>query len=420
VTSERRSQLLWLAVVTAGRALCVVAVGGAALLVGRGSAVGWLWLAAAVLVWLAVVATRTWIERLADRVAYGPEGDPYSRLSNFVRRISETLAVDDVLPRVAQTVTQTTHSASGEVRLWLGDGTVSRVAWPTGSPAATTDLEVALQHRSDHVGVLGVVKDDATPADDTRALLDRLAGPAGLAVANVRLAFELRREIAESRQLAARLDGSRQRLLDAAAEQTRRFSVLVDEKVQSRLRNAARALDRAEAGDWGQLDEAASEARSALKALRDISAGVFPPTLADNGLRVALEAYASGFDGRVLVRQRGGDQRFPGGVEAAAYLCAVQVVDDCAAGLGRVLVDIGHPDASLRVRIRSDRPPSAETVQLVADRVEATDGLLERGPPDDATPHARAELMISWNGSRETPSSTRQPAEHRPSAESRS
>jgi hypothetical protein len=387
---------MWFTVVTVGRASAVVAVAGGALLVGPESAGRWIGLVAAVLVGAAVIATRPWVERLADRVAFGPAGDPYSQLSGFVRRISDTLAVDDVMPRVAQTVAQASRTSGSEVQLELGDGTVRRAAWPAVSPGRVTDLEVPLQHRGEHVGALGVVADSATPVDSTRALLDRLAGTAGLALANVRLAFELRREIEESRHLAERLHRSRQRLLDAAASQTRRFSVLVDERVQSRLRAAADALDRAEGGHRSALDDAASEAAAALQALRDLSAGVFPATLVDNGPRVALETYASRFDGRVLVRQNGSSARFPGPIEAAAYLCVVQVVDDCAARGGGVLVVMEQAASSLRFLIRSDRPPSSETVELVADRVEATDGLLERRPDDGVPVHGRPEVVFSW------------------------
>ena len=51
-------------------------------------------------------------------------------LSGFVERISETLAVDDVLPHVARTVTQAMHSPRGEVRLWLADGGQWKQTWP--------------------------------------------------------------------------------------------------------------------------------------------------------------------------------------------------------------------------------------------------------------------------------------------------
>ena len=93
-------------------------------------------------------------------------------------------------------------------------------------------VNVPLQRRGEQVGVLGVAAGAAPMTGNTRALLDRLAGAAGLALANVRLAYDLRHEIAASRELADRVELSRQRLLDAAAEQTERFSHHVDDQVQ--------------------------------------------------------------------------------------------------------------------------------------------------------------------------------------------
>ena len=131
-------------VVTAGRVVFVLLAAGAALLVSddpgqRGAS--WVWLGATLLVTTTVIATRAPLERLADRVAYGRDGDPYALLSRFVERISETLAVDDVLPHVARTVTEAVHSPRGEVTLWLADGQQSRQAWPLNAPAQPADVD---------------------------------------------------------------------------------------------------------------------------------------------------------------------------------------------------------------------------------------------------------------------------------------
>jgi GAF domain-containing protein len=241
-------------VVTGGRVACVVLAAGAALLVsgdqGREGA-SWVWLGATLLVAATVIATRAPLERLADRVAYGPRGDPYALLSRFVERISETLAVDDVLPHVARTVTEAVHSPRGEVRLWLADGQQSRQAWPLNAPAQVADIDIPLEHHGRPVGELGLAVAEGDLSDDDRELLARLAGTAGLALANVRLTYDLRHELAESTELARRLDQSRQRLLDAAAQQTERFAATVDQLVQSRLHRVDLALDAAADGDPG-------------------------------------------------------------------------------------------------------------------------------------------------------------------------
>jgi hypothetical protein len=403
MSSAARDDLVRLSVVTAARAAFVLVIGGVALIANKSmdssATRDWLGLAATVLVAASVMASRSWVERIADTVAYGPNSDPYSTLSSFVRRISETVAVDEVLPQVAQTVTQATHSSTSEVRLWLQDGAELREAWPIiPDSARATMVNVPLQRRGEQVGVLGVAAGAAPMTGNTKALLDRLAGAAGLALANVRLVYDLRHEIAASRELADRVERSRQRLLDAAAEQTERFSHHVDDQVQGQLQAVEEALGRAERGDGVALEKAAEHATTALEALRDIAAGVFPPTLADNGLRVALETYALRYAGRARVTHRGREDRFPASVEAAAYFCSVQVIDDQVKSGSSVGVEIEQLEHSILIHLTSDGAPTPATMQLVDDRVEATDGVLDRrtaGPSADRG--AGHELLLSWD-----------------------
>ena len=301
--------------VTLGRVLCVAVVAVAAWFAARALGVdaagsSWIWLAATVLVGGTATVIRSPLERSADKVAYGAGGDPYRVLSGFVERISETLAVDDVLPHVARTVTQALHSPRGEVRLWLADGEQWKQTWPRNSADAESlhgelgMMEVPLQHHGEQVGELGVAVTEELTADD-RALLGRLAGTAGLALSNVRLAYDLRRQVAESRELADNLALSRQRLLDAAAQQTERFATMVDHHVQSRLDAVGVSVWIGSRRRCRRAAVAHAEATAALAALRELAAGVFPPALADRGLRDALDMYCGRFDGRVRLRTTG-------------------------------------------------------------------------------------------------------------------
>jgi hypothetical protein len=78
-----------------------------------------------------------------------------------------------------------------------------------------------------------------------------------------------------------------------------------------------------------------------------------------------------------VVAHHGPERRVSPAVEAAAYRCSVELVRECAAAGGSARVDLGLPDGRLQVGIRLDRAPSAGTMQLVADRVEAMDGVLD-------------------------------------------
>lgn len=373
-----RPEVMRIFVLTAGRAASVVVVAALAwqaaeALSNRGRTSSWVWLAATLLVALTATLTRRPLERLADRVAYGPRGDPYAVLSGFVERISDTLAVDDVLPHVARTVTQALRSPRGEVRLWLADGEQERRAWPVDAVGGQGRkmVDVPLQHHGHQVGELDVAVDDELSNQD-RALLGRLAGTAGLALANVRLAYDLRHQIAESTELAHDLARSRRRLVTAAAEQTRRFSARVDHHVQHRLTRVEVALAELAGGDTAAVLMAKHETTSALAALREIAAGVFPPALADRGLGAAVEMYGLAFDGRVTARIEG-SQRGPLPLESAAYFCLVQLVEDCVSS-GEVRIVVGQSPDALRLRVTTARPPGEDTLQLLTDRVAATDG----------------------------------------------
>ena len=394
---DLRPPLVRATTVTIGRAACVLVVAVVAELVvrqvGSARADTWVWLSASIVLAAVVVAVRAPLDRLADRVAYGASGDPHSRLSEFVERLSDTLAVDDVLPRVAQTVTQATHSDRSDVRLWLGDGVEVREVWPpTSDLSAGAALDVPLRHHGDQVGTLAVSSERAEMTSGNRELLERLAGTAGLALSNVRLTYDLRRRLAESRELAGHLERSRERLLVADREQTERFSGMVAKRVQQPLRTLEPSLDLARSGETSALATAARTVADALDELRDLAAGVHPPTLADNGLRVALETWALRHDGRVVVSSRGEEQRPTAVVEAAAYVCAVDLAEDGLGAVGTVRVELAHEDEGFRVAVVAGRPPSRGTLMLAHDRVEATGGRLE-GP---TTAHGGSRVVVSW------------------------
>ena len=247
-------------------------------------------------------------------------------------------------------------------------------------------------------------------SEDDRALLARLAGTAGLALANVRLTYDLRRELAESTELARRLDQSRQRLLDAAAQETERFAATVEQRVQSRLRRVGLALGAVADGDLDGFAVAHREATAALASLRELAAGVFPPALADRGLHHAVEMYCLQFDAPVTIRSRPGAVRGPMAVESAAYFCVVQLVEDCV-GAGPITLVLDEDKEGLAVEIRTSRAPGADTVQLLTDRVEATGGELIASASDQRWSAALrwAHAVSAPEVDDQSPSSVRQP-----------
>ncbi|MFP5346462.1 MAG: hypothetical protein ACLGIA_05500 [Actinomycetes bacterium] len=330
------------------------------------------WLLATVLVALLVPAARPLVERVAERAAYGSDGDPYAVMSRFVREVTDAIAVDDVLPQLARAGATALHAPRGEARLWLDDGSEWRQTWPPDVAALTSPVSLALRHDGRDVGRLGVDvgKEDLSPTD--RAILDRLAGPAGVALANVRLTYELRRQITSERRLADQLWHSRQRLLDAAAEQQARFGQAVAHRVQARLDEASRALSAAEHGEAAGLETARDDVQQALDSLRALAVGVFPPVLAERGLVAALQMHLEEHpDAGVVVDEEVEQQAadFSPELAATAYFCSVALLDGTGGDLR-----LSCSQGCLQILVTSPVPPDPATVRLVRDRVEAADG----------------------------------------------
>jgi hypothetical protein len=118
--------------------------------------------------------------------------------------------------------------------------------------------------------------------------------------------------------------------------------------------------------------------QQALDALRDLSAGLYPPTLADRGLAAAIELHAlrHGLDVRVDVHGEGPPA--PTDVQAAAFFCVASIIDDVGR-TGRCGIELHLVDRGLAVVVRSDGQPSADTAELVADRVAALGGHVGTG-----------------------------------------
>jgi hypothetical protein len=312
---------------------------------------------------------------LADRLADAAGGDRYAVVTDFVQRIAGTLAVDDVLPQVARTATTALRSSRGEVRLWFADGGEWRQTWPPDEAHVPDAVSVSLHHAGTSVGRLAVDADLAQIGQAERDLLNRLAGPAGLALSNVRLTFQLRHELEQAVEIAEQLRRSRERLLDIAAVQRLRFAVEVDARVLRPLDAADAALEDVASGDTDALVAARAAAEAALVALRELAAGIFPAALVDRGVVAALEGHLQANFPRAQLRV---DPTVAShhelAVAAAVYFCAVALLSHADRD-EPCLVELTMAPGGLRLelRVHAQRPPSPETAALVGDRAAAAD-----------------------------------------------
>ena len=143
--------------------------------------------------------------------------------------------------------------------------------------------------------------------------------------------------------------------------------------------------------------EARAGVAEAIRELRDLSRGIYPPVLADRGIGAALETLAdrSPLPTTVAV---GLDERPPAPVETAAYFVAAESLANAAkhAGASRVEISVARHDGRLEVRIEDDGRGGADAsgsgLAGLRRRVEALDGTLQVTSPAGGPTIVRAEL----------------------------
>ena len=335
-----------------------------------------------VAVWPAIRIAR----RVADRIVYGGRATPYEVLTSFGRRMSETYATDDVVDRTAQLLASATGASSAAV--WLRVGREFRPAgtWPATGPVGRAiamegddlpmlpaDWAEPVRDRGELLGALAVTMPANDPIGPGRQrLLRDLADQAGLALRNVRLIEELR--------------ASRQRLVAAQDEGRRRLERNIHDGVQQqlvalavKLRLADGLIDRDTVKAHDAIAALQNDANAALEDLRDLARGIYPPLLADRGLRAALEAQAQ--KATTPVRVDGESVgRYPREIESTVYFCALEAMNNIAkyAEATAASVRLEQRDGILRFTVRDDGrgfDPRAAVggtgLQGMTDRLEA-------------------------------------------------
>ena len=340
-----------------------------------------------VAVWPAIRIAR----RVADRIVYGGRATPYEVLTSFGRRMSETYATDDVVDRTAQLLASATGASSAAV--WLRVGREFRPAgtWPATGPVGRAiamegddlpmlpaDWAEPVRDRGELLGALAVTMPANDPIGPGRQrLLRDLADQAGLALRNVRLIEELR--------------ASRQRLVAAQDEGRRRLERNIHDGVQQqlvalavKLRLADGLIDPDTVKAHDAIAALQNDANAALEDLRDLARGIYPPLLADRGLRAALEAQAQ--KATTPVRVDGESVgRYPREIESTVYFCALEAMNNIAkyAEATAASVRLEQRDGILRFTVRDDGrgfDPRAAVggtgLQGMTDRLEAVGGSL--------------------------------------------
>jgi signal transduction histidine kinase len=180
----------------------------------------------------------------------------------------------------------------------------------------------------------------AAEIDDT---LRELGRELALAMRRARMESALRDSLIRLRTQAEDLRASRARVVVAADAERRRIErdlhdgaqqLLVAVAVKARLAQQLRTKDPVRASTL--LEELIGDVQKALEDLRSLGHGIFPPLLASGGLPEALPAAARRAALPVRVRCDG-IARYSPDVEAAAYFCCLEALQNAAkhSGEGR-------------------------------------------------------------------------------------
>jgi signal transduction histidine kinase len=190
-----------------------------------------------------------------------------------------------------------------------GTGRGSTVIERDGQPVAALIHDPALEYNS--------------------GLVDSVCAAAGLTLDNERLQAELRARLVD-------LQASRARLVEATDTGRRRIERDLHDGAQQQLvalrisLGLARQLVTSSPGEAAELiAQTERQATDALEELRELARGIYPPLLADLGLRAALEAQAR--KAAIPVTVEAPDLgRYPQKTEAAVYFCVLEALQNVA------------------------------------------------------------------------------------------
>ncbi len=371
---------------------------------------------ATLLVAIAFNPVRARARRLADRLVYGKRATPYEVLSQFADRLADVYSTEDVLPRMARLVAESTGASAARVWLRVSDEMHPAAEWPADLPTAASrpirgdtlpslpGHAVPVRHQGELLGAITLdmpASDPMTPSKEK--LVQDVAAQAGLVLRNVRLIEELResrrRIVAAQDERARRLerdihDGAQQQLV-ALGVKMRLLEPLVE-------RDPEKARELA-----GQLQ---TETIDALENLRDLARGIYPPLLADKGLAVALEAQSRKGTIPVAV-EPDGVGRYAQEIESAVYFCVLEALQNVSKYARATSVDIAvwERDERLGFEVRDDgigfdpaSAPRGTGLQGMADRLDAVGGELQiRSVPGGGTTISGA-ISLSATAGRST------------------
>jgi signal transduction histidine kinase len=383
----------------------------------------------------AVIAALLWgvirarVRGLAQTLTGARRLSPEAVVAAFRSRLTRELPLDEILLQLVESLRESLGLDAAEI--WTGsNGVLERsVADPELPPAwqeltpdeesvvvrtgiggtswAQTWLPAVAAGRDDSVlrvaaaanggELLGLVVVSRGPGvaefeQPEEQALGEIARQVGILLHTAQLDSALRATHDALRAQADELRASRARVITAADNERRRIERDLHDGAQQRLvglalkaRLARELAGRDANAAVSVLEELGREIDSTIDDLRALAHGIYPPALAQRGLRAALTEAGRGAGLPVEARIEA-DSRYPPEVEAAVYFCCLEALQNAAKhgrNGTRATLSVTETEGALVFEIADDGPGfdprsarGGAGLTNMADRVGSTGGRL--------------------------------------------
>ena len=374
---------------------------------------------------LAFEPVRTRLQGMANWALHGAPASPDDVLRRFSETATGQYGGDEIPARMSKLLAEGTGARWAQVWLVVADRLTLSATWPSSAAADAEPPDptagardasgpgrraMAVRHDDELLGVLRLQERDGRPLTSIEErLFAGLAAQAGLVLRAVRLRAELAHRLAELTERADELRRSRRRLISAQDDERTRLERDIHDGAQQHLvaltvnlRLALSILTRSPERAARLLGEQVVAAEAAVETLEQLSHGIYPRRLIDEGLAAALRAATASGALQVTVAERSSGWRPSADVEAALYFCCLEALQNAAkhADAERVYVEIDvDSDGAVGLLVEDDGcgfdPGTARTGSGLAnmrDRIDAVGGRLElRSAPGEG---ARLEVRV--------------------------
>jgi two-component system, NarL family, sensor kinase len=328
---------------------------------GLGGRVGndtnlWLSVGATAVIAVGFEPARRRVMAATSRLVLGARTTPSEVLAALSGPLAGAASTDEILDRLVQLLVDGTGAS--RVELWSHPGPEARIDAAAGEVAAGPAARgCPVTHGGEVLGELRLLADreDRFLAADEH-LLRQVSAMLGPVLRNARLTRELRDHIEE-------LETSRQRIVTAHDEARRALERDIHDGAQQQLLSLRLKLGLAttlaeQEGDERVLraiEGVAADTDAAIRQLRDLARGLYPPVLAEQGLEAALRARARDLSLPVVVHApRFG--RHGRDVESTVYFCCLEAMHNAAkhARASSLRVELLDGDGTVRFAVSDD------------------------------------------------------------------